>query len=94
MCWGEKQKWEGQFSALGHGTWNSDALDIGDGDVGANLTESFEETRAFQWLEQNAPYYSFELSFPRGNEQGVSYEPWHWRYVGNQESLEIFHKGK
>ena len=71
------------------------ALDIGDADAGgAILSESFEETGAFKWLEKNAPYYSFELSFPRGNEQGVSYEPWHWRYVGNQESLEIFHKGK
>ncbi len=71
------------------------AVDLGDADAGgANLSESFENTRAFQWLEQNAGYYSFELSFPKGNAQGVSYEPWHWRFVGNQESLETFHKGR
>ena len=69
------------------------AIDIGDGNVPAShLQTSFAETEAFQWLQKNAPRYSFELSFSQDNSQGVSYEPWHWRYVGNQESLEIFYK--
>lgn len=71
------------------------AVDIGDGNAPAtHLSESFERTAAFQWLQQNAPYYSFEISFPRGNEQGVSYEPWHWRYVGDRTSLETFYKAR
>lgn len=71
------------------------AVDIGDGNVPAtNLSQSFEETRAFQWLQQNAAFYSFELSFPPGNPQGVSYEPWHWRYVGDRASLETFYKAR
>jgi len=45
-------------------------------------------------LEENAARYNFELSFPEENVQGISYEPWHWRYVGNQESLEIFYKNQ
>lgn len=69
------------------------AIDIGDRNVPkAHLKENFSKTEAFQWLEENAARYSFELSFPQDNSQGVSYEPWHWRYVGNQESLEMFYK--
>jgi D-alanyl-D-alanine carboxypeptidase len=71
------------------------AIDIGDGHTPAtNLSQNFENTAAFQWLEQNAAYFSFELSFPRNNPQGVSYEPWHWRYVGDRHSLETFYKAK
>lgn len=69
------------------------AVDIGDSNAPAtNLNQGFEQTRAFAWLQQNAARYSFELSFPRDNEQGISYEPWHWRYVGDQDSLETFYK--
>lgn len=57
-----------------------------------HLEESFETTAAFRWLEKNSPYFNFELSFPKDNASGVSYEPWHWRYVGNQESLELFYR--
>ncbi|WP_088241347.1 M15 family metallopeptidase [Calothrix rhizosoleniae] len=71
------------------------AVDIGDGKVPAtNLSTNFEKTPAFQWLEANAARYSFELSFPKGNSQGVSYEPWHWRFVGDPHSLETFYKSK
>ena len=56
------------------------------------LETSFEQTAAFRWLEENAAYYGFEMSFPKDNDQNVAYEPWHWRYVGNQESLELFYQ--
>ena len=69
------------------------AIDFIDGTQPAtDLEVSFESTPAFRWLEENAAYYGFELSFPEGNEQNVTYEPWHWRYVGNQESLELFYQ--
>ena len=69
------------------------AIDLGDGDAPAtNLEIQFADTAAFIWLKQNAPKYSFELSFPPNNEQGVSYEPWHWRFVGDRHSLETFYK--
>lgn len=71
------------------------AIDIGDGgNPGTNLSVSFENTLAFSWLKANAPYYSFELSFPPDNPQGISYEPWHWRYVGDRHSLETFYKAQ
>ncbi|HEY9299429.1 MAG TPA: M15 family metallopeptidase [Phormidium sp.] len=71
------------------------AVDIGDGNVPAtNLNPKFENTAAFKWLKANAPRFSFELSFPKNNPQGVSYEPWHWRFVGDRQSLETFYKSK
>lgn len=71
------------------------AVDIGDGKVPAtNLNPNFENTAAFKWLQANAPKFSFELSFPKNNSQGVSYEPWHWRFVGDRQSLETFYKSK
>lgn len=69
------------------------AIDIGDGKVPeANVEPEFENTKAFRWLQKNAARYSFELSFPPNNAQGISYEPWHWRYVGDRHSLETFYK--
>lgn len=69
------------------------ALDIGDGALpSANLSTSFEKTVAFQWLQNNAAKYGFEMSFPPNNPQGVMYEPWHWRFVGDDNSLATFYK--
>lgn len=69
------------------------AVDLGDGNApGTNLETDFAKTAAFRWLEQNALKYSFEMSFPPNNKQGVSYEPWHWRFVGDRDSLETFYK--
>lgn len=69
------------------------AMDFIDADQPAtDLNSSFDSTEAFRWLNENAAYYGFEMSFPQGNDQNVTYEPWHWRYVGNQESLELFYQ--
>lgn len=69
------------------------AIDVGDGTVpSTNLSEEFDKTPAFRWLKENAAHYSFELSFPKNNPQGVSYEPWHWRYVGDIQSLKTFYR--
>jgi zinc D-Ala-D-Ala carboxypeptidase len=71
------------------------AVDIGDGATPTtNLQATFDQTKAYQWLEANAARFSFEMSFPKDNAQGVSYEPWHWRFVGDRDSLETFYKAK
>ena len=59
-----------------------------------NLSSSFAITAAFRWLQNNAAQYSFELSFPENNPQGINYEPWHWRFVGDSHSLETFYKAQ
>lgn len=71
------------------------AVDVGDGRVPAtNLQTNFDNTKAYQWLQANAARFSFEMSFPKDNVQGVSYEPWHWRFVGDRDSLEMFYKAR
>lgn len=66
------------------------AIDIGDGyDPGADLHQSFAYTDAGQWLFANAGKYGFELSFP-SDVTCVSYEPWHWRWVGDPDSEQTF----
>jgi D-alanyl-D-alanine carboxypeptidase len=67
------------------------AVDLGDATrPHTHLSQSFDTTAAFRWLKANAPRYHFQLSFPRSNPQGVSYEPWHWRYEGSTEALRLF----
>ncbi len=67
------------------------AVDIRDTDQPqSDLKVSFEQTRTFAWLEANASEYGFEMSFPAGNEQGVTYEPWHWRFIGTPEAAATF----
>jgi len=67
------------------------AVDLGDGaDPASNLSESFERTAAFSWLQDHAASYHYTLSFPAVSSQGVSYEPWHWRFEGSAEALRRF----
>ncbi|MCY6492905.1 M15 family metallopeptidase [Leptolyngbya sp. GGD] len=67
------------------------AIDIADRQrPDTDLQISFANTRAYQWLAATADQYGFELSFPRNNKQGVSFEPWHWRYVGSARAEQIF----
>jgi zinc D-Ala-D-Ala carboxypeptidase len=53
-------------------------------DIGAPgcppLTEAFEQTLAFDWLTRRGQDFGFRMTYPRGNQFGVIYEPWHWVY--------------
>ena len=42
------------------------------------LLESFDQHEAFHWLVANAADFGFHLSYPRDNEAGIAFEPWHW----------------
>ena len=46
----------------------------------APLQPEFEQTAAYAWLSSRAQQYGFTLSYPRDNQQGYAYEPWHWRF--------------
>ena len=55
------------------------ALDVGT--LGCEpLSEKFAESDAFNWLTRNAARFGFSLSFPKDNQWGFDYEPWHWCY--------------
>ena len=67
------------------------AIDLTDGNSPQqDINEQFAETEAFKWLKIHARKFGFELSFPENNFQGVSYEPWHWRFIGSLKAEEIF----
>ena len=61
----------------------------GDDDV----KDDFFRTGQSKWLCKNAARYGFILRYPRLKEHitGISYEPWHYRYVGT-ETAEIISK--
>ena len=67
------------------------AIDIGDGEYpDSDIKYSFQETPGYAWLKANAHRYGFEESFPINNQQGVSFEPWHWRFVGSERAQNFF----
>ncbi len=66
------------------------AFDFDDGDNPVLLEKSFAKTKAGKWLKKHAVKHGFELSFPKNNTQGILYEPWHWRWVGNRNACHIF----
>lgn len=55
------------------------------------VDNTFEQTKGFQWLKENAEEYGFILRYPKEKEQTtkVKYEPWHWRYVGKEHAKKI-----
>uniref|UniRef100_A0A0C1R759 D-alanyl-D-alanine carboxypeptidase-like core domain-containing protein n=1 Tax=Tolypothrix bouteillei VB521301 TaxID=1479485 RepID=A0A0C1R759_9CYAN len=67
------------------------AVDLADGRAPKqDVTLEFEKTNAYRWLTRHAREFGFELSFKRNNSQGVSFEPWHWRYVGSPNAIAAF----
>ncbi|HET6907035.1 MAG TPA: M15 family metallopeptidase [Rhodanobacteraceae bacterium] len=45
----------------------------------------FAETRAYEWLQEHAGDFGFHLSYPPDNPRGIEFEPWHWRYVAEED---------
>ena len=56
-----------------------------------SLEQSFENTKAFAWLQAHAQDYGFILRYPKDKEKitEIIYEPWHWRYVGVENAKKI-----
>lgn len=61
-----------------------------------SLETSFDQTKAYQWLDAHAQDYGFILRYPKNKVAltGVSYEPWHWRYVGINDAKKIKASGQ
>ncbi len=60
-----------------------------------DVTNEFEDTKAFEWLQKNAENYGFILRYPEDKQEitGISYESWHWRYVGKEHAKVMNEKG-
>jgi D-alanyl-D-alanine carboxypeptidase len=59
------------------------------------INESFDQTDAFKWLNDNAHKHGFIQRYPKGTTDitGIIYEPWHWRFVGIPAAEEIKESG-
>ncbi|MCL2864508.1 MAG: M15 family metallopeptidase [Lachnospiraceae bacterium] len=59
------------------------------------LDERQETTPEVQWLKENSWRYGFILRYPqdRSHITGIIYEPWHYRYVGQEAAQMIFERG-
>lgn len=53
--------------------------------------DSFEETKAYEWLSENAADYGFIMRYSAEKQSitGVIHESWHWRFVGINTAKEI-----
>lgn len=53
------------------------------------------EWGVYPWLAENAWQYGFILRYPEGKTDitGITYEPWHYRYVGKEAAKEIHSRG-
>lgn len=59
-------------------------------DIVAKANKSDDDT-VWAWLKEHCAEYGFILRYPEGKEgvTGMSYEPWHFRYVGVEAAQKI-----
>lgn len=62
-------------------------------DINADKSKCSNED-VYEWLAENAYKYGFVLRYPPGKQKitGTSYEPWHYRYVGEEAAKEIYER--
>ncbi len=62
---------------------------------GVNYCQEFETTRSAQWLFAHAHEYGFILRYPKGKEEitGYNYEPWHYRFIGQEHATKLHEAG-
>lgn len=63
-------------------------------DINADKNSSTNEV-VYQWLCENSYQYGFILRYPADKTEitGITYEPWHFRYVGEEAAREIYNSG-
>lgn len=61
-----------------------------------SLEVSFENSDEFAWLQENAADYGFILRYPKDKQHitKITYEPWHWRYVGVETAKAMKQSGE
>ncbi len=51
-----------------------------DGDSWGQTAADFEALPEYKWMLRHASEFNFYLSYPRGNNLGIDFEPWHWHW--------------
>ena len=54
-----------------------------------------DSTATWEWLKDNCWHYGFILRYPedKSDVTGITYEPWHFRYVGKEAAQQITEQG-
>lgn len=60
-------------------------------DINADISKSSSQ-EVYSWLAENSHEYGFIQRYPDDKTEitGISYEPWHYRYVGEDVASEIY----
>ncbi len=61
-----------------------------------SLKVSFENTKEFAWLQEHAHEYGFIMRYPKDKTHitNITYEPWHYRYVGVEVAAKLKESGQ
>lgn len=61
----------------------------------SDLVEAFENDPEAVWLKENCARFGFILRFPKDKTgiTGINFEPWHFRYVGEEHAKAIMEQG-
>ena len=64
-------------------------------DVTVETSQGFESTPQYGWLMENAHKYGFIQRYPANKveQTGIAYEPWHYRYVGEEAATKMKKSG-
>lgn len=56
---------------------------------------TFKNSKAYEWLTNNAHKYGFILRYPDGKKKitGFNYESWHYRYLGVDLATKVYNEG-
>ncbi|MCL1803851.1 MAG: M15 family metallopeptidase [Eubacteriaceae bacterium] len=71
------------------------AVDFTTNALNGSLLEEFDQTDAYEWLQENASDYGFILRYSKDNIDvtGYIYEPWHFRYIGKAAAGQYIAEG-
>lgn len=61
----------------------------------SDLEHEYENYDSFKWMVEHCAEYGFILRYPKDKQDitGITYEPWHYRYVGEVAATYIMENG-
>ena len=61
----------------------------------SDLEHAYENFDSFKWLYEHCAEFGFILRYPKDKQDitGITYEPWHYRYVGKEAAQYIMENG-
>ena len=65
------------------------SVDLGTADQVCRLDTCFQDTDAYQWLQEHSYQYGYIERYPanKTTDTGIMYSPWSFRYVGQEAAL-------